>query len=411
MKKFTGVLKTIGIILLAIVVLVTGTALLAPKPPRPPEAAAGLAEVEAYFEELTAFGSPPGLSVVVVKDGEIVYNKAFGLADGPNNVPADPETTYHWWSVTKMFTATAIFQLQDEGKLDIDEPAVKYLPFFDAQYPSTGSPAITIRQLLNHSSGLPDNVPAVVGWMHLEGDPRLDQTALLQKELPNYSKLIFEPGTKSQYTNVGYMVLGAIIEQVSGQSYEEYVVEHILQPLKMDHTDFCYTDEIRPQAAVGMHPLMNVQTLFLPPIYGKRLPALVREVKNGNIWLNRICADSDPPTGLIGPAPDLARFVAAHLNGGELEGRRILSQASVASMMLDSYIQGGSLQTDYSTQGLGWEICGEGENLCLAHGGGGPGYASALRLYPWRSLGIVMIANGTDLDGEAILDLLAGLDW
>jgi CubicO group peptidase (beta-lactamase class C family) len=206
-------------------------------------------------------------------------------------------------------------------------------------------------------------------------------------------------------------VLGAIIEQVSGQPYEQYVVEHILQPLKMDHTDFCYTDAIRPQAAVGMHPLVNIQTAFLPPIYGKRLPDLIRETRDGKIWFNRICADSDPPTGLIGPAGDLARFAAAHLNGGELEGRRILSQESVTSLMLDSYIQGSSLQTDYSTQGLGWEICGEGDNLCLAHGGGGPGFASVLRLYPGRSLGFVVIANGTDLPGEAILDLLAGLDW
>lgn len=411
MKKSTRTLKTIGIVLLALVILVTGTALLTPKPPRPPESVADMAELEAYLGELVAFGSPPGLSLAVVKDGEIVYHRAFGLSDGPNNVPAGPDSVYHWWSVTKMFTATAIFQLQEQGRLDIDDPVAKYLSFFDVQYPSAGSQAITIRHLLNHSSGLPDNVPAVIGWMHLEGQPRPDQTALLQKELPNYSKLIFEPGTKSQYTNVGYMVLGAIIEQVSGQTYEDYVVEHILQPLAMERTDFCYTDGMRPYAAAGMHPLMNIQTAFLPPIYGQRLPGLIREIKDGNIWLNPICADSDPPTGLIGPAPDLARFAAAHLNGGELEGRRILSQESVTSMMLDTYIHGGSLQTDYSTQGLGWEICGEGDDLCLAHGGGGPGFASVLRLYPGRSLGFVLIANGTNLEGEAILDLLAGLDW
>ncbi len=384
---------------------------LAPRSAAVPESVGNVAELEAYLYKLTAAGNPPALSLAVVKDGQMVYNRAFGLADGPARIEASPGTVYHWWSTTKMFTATAIFQLRDGGRLDLDDPVTDYLPWFEVAYPSPGSPPVTIRSLLNHSSGLPDNVPAVVGWMHMEDEPAFDQTTLVVKYLPDYSKLLFEPGSASRYTNVGYMVLGAVIEQVSGKTYEDYVCVHILQPLKMGRTDFSYTEDMRTDAAVGMHPLLDYQTVFLPFFYGRRTPSLVREIYDGKLWFNRIHADSNPPTGLIGPAEDLARFAAAHLNGGELEGVRILSQESVDEMMNASHLTTSGGQVDTSIQGLGWEICRLGEDLCLQHGGGGPGFGSAIRLLPGRSLGITVTASSTNIDREGLVNLAAGLDW
>jgi len=384
---------------------------LAPRSAAIPESVANVAELEAFMQKLTAAGNPPALSLVVVKDGRMVYNRAFGLADGPRQAAASPSTVYHWWSVTKMFTATAILQLADSGQLGLDNPVTDYLPWFKVEYPSPDSPPVTIRHLLNHSSGLPDNVPAVVGWMHLDTEPGLDQTELVVKYLPDYSRLIFEPGSRSQYTNVGYMVLGAVIEQVSGEKYEDYIRAHILRPLKMESTDFVYTPAVLPDAAAGMHPLLDYQTAFLPFFYGRRTPLLIREVKDGQMWFNRIHADSNSPTGLIGPAEDLVRFAAAHLNGGELDDERILSPASVRDMMLASYLHTGGGQVDNAVQGLGWEICGQGEELCLEHGGGGPGFGSAVRLYPGRSLGLVVTANSTNIDREGLMNLLSQLDW
>jgi CubicO group peptidase (beta-lactamase class C family) len=405
-KKLVKSGKTIGVVFLIIVLLATGVSVLAPKPPPPPKTASSMADLETYLNKLVEYGDPPGLSLVVVKNGNPVYTRAFGLADGPNQIPATPDTVYHWWSTTKMFTAVAIFQLQEEGLLNIDDPVIKYLPVFDVKYPSSSSQPITIRHLLNHSSGIPDNMLAVIGWMHLENQPRLDQTALLEKVLPDYSKLNFEPGTQAVYTNVGYMVLGAIIEKVSGQTYEDYIVEHVLQPLEMKHTNFVYTNDMLPDAAVGMHPVISFQSIFLPFAYGNRLSGFIREIKGGRMWFNRFYADSDPPTGLIGSATDLSRFVAANLNGGELDGQRILSQSSVDTMMHEGYISSSGPQTDWPTQGLGWEICGEGE-----HGGGGPGFGSAIRLLPNESLGIILTANSTNIDREAILALVASLAW
>lgn len=411
MKTKKRLINWILPILLLVVFCGTAVFALAPCSAAVPESVENVAELEAYLQKLTAAGNPPALSLAVVKDGQTVYSRAFGLADGPARVAASPDTVYHWWSATKMFTATAIFQLRENGRLDLDDPVTDYLPWFEVAYPSPGSPPVTIRHLLNHSSGLPDNVPAVVGWMHDESEPGYDQTGLIMKYLPDYSELKFEPGSQSVYTNVGYMVLGAVIEQVSGETYEDYVCAHILQPLKMERTDFVYTEAMRTDAAVGMHPLLDYQTAFLPFFYGRRTPLLIREIHDGKMWFNRIHADSNPPTGLIGPAKDLARFAAAYLNGGELDGVRILTQKSVDEMMHASHLPTGGGQVDNSVQGLGWEICGQGQDLCLQHGGGGPGFGSAIQLLPGRSLGIVVTANSTNIDRVGLVNLAAGLDW
>ena len=106
------------------------------KPPKPPPNANSVTELEAYVNKLVEISTPPGLSLVVAKDGNMVYNKSFGLADGPNRVPATPETVYHWGSMTKMTTAVAIMQLHERGALNIDDPVTKFLPDFSVQYPS-----------------------------------------------------------------------------------------------------------------------------------------------------------------------------------------------------------------------------------------------------------------------------------
>lgn len=410
-RKNQHLLRKIVPMLLILVLCGTGTAALGSHPPAAPTAVKNVQELEAYFGNLVNYGDPPSLVFVVVKNGQTVYSRAFGLADGPQQIAATPDTVYHWYSTTKIFTAVAIFQLQEKGLLHIDDPVTDYLPFFEVSYPSSTSPRITIRNLLNHSSGIPDNTPAVVGWMHLEGQPALDQTAFLAEILPDYSRLNFEPGSESVYTNVGYMVLGAIIERVSGKTYEEYIRENILQPLKMDRTDFVYRTDMVSEAAVGMHPVVSLPSIFLPLTYGTRLPGFIREIRDGRMWFNRFHADSNPPTGLIGPAGDLGRFVAAYLNGGEVEGQRILLPGSVEYMAKNGHLPAHSPQIDWPVQGLGWEICGQTEALCLEGGGGGAGFGSAIRLLPEQSLGLVILANSTNIDRRSILDLAASLDW
>ena len=147
-----------------------GATLFGTKSPKPPEHVNSIAELEAYVNKLVDMSRPPGLSLVVVKDGNVVYNKSFGLADGPHGVPATTETIYHWGSMTKPTTATAIMQLNERGALNIEDPVTEYLPDFNVLYPSDSSERITIRHLLNHSSGIGDPGD-MLEFVHEEGEP------------------------------------------------------------------------------------------------------------------------------------------------------------------------------------------------------------------------------------------------
>jgi len=419
MRKFLWIM---GIITVLLVVLIgVGYLTLVPKPLKPPQAVRDLAGLEAYLDDLTGHNpdSPPGLSLVVVKDGEIIYQKGFGLADGPRNIPAMADTVYNQWSMVKPITAIAVLQLHEQGRLDIDDPVADYLPFFEVQYPSESSETITIRHLLNHSSGLRNNVPEIVDWIHFDGDPEWNQTELIKEKLPDYVELAYEPGTQGVYTNIGYMLLAAIIEAASGQTYQQYMIDHIFKPLGMDQTNWTYTEAMIADEATGAAPSLDLQALLLPLVMEKeKRDALIREKRDGVLWFNHVYTDQKGPTGPIGPATDTARFIMAYLNWGELDGQRILSAESVAMLTNESHILPGNTPeaADYKDydemyQGLGWVYVVEGDDFFIAHSGGGPGFAANMRLYPDQNLGMVVLANGTYLPREEIFDLVASLDW
>lgn len=419
MRKFLWIM---GIIIVLLVVLIgVGYLTLVPKPLEPPQAVGNLDELEAYLDELTGHNpdSPPGLSLVVVKDGEIVCQNGFGLADGPRNIPATADTVYNQWSMVKPITAIAVLQLYEQGQLDIDNPVADYLPFFEVQYPSESSETITIRHLLNHSSGLRNSGPEIVGWIHFDGDPEWNQTELITEKLSDYAELAYEPGSQGVYTNVGYMLLAAIIEATSGQTYQQYMIDHIFEPLGMDLTNWTYTEAMIANEATGAAPSLDLQALLLPLVMEKeKREALIREKRDGILWFNHVYTDQKGPTGPIGPPTDTARFIMAYLNGGELDGQRILSAESVAMLTNESHIVPGNTPEaaeykDYDEmyQGLGWAYVVEGDDFFIAHSGGGPGFAANMRLYPNRDLGMVILANGTYLPREEIFDLIASLDW
>ena len=129
------------LVLLVGALLGAGFYALATHPPATPRQLKNSNELEAYFDRLVASENPPGLSLVVVKDGRIVYNRGFGYEDRPAWKKANPDTVYHWWSMTKIPTMIAILQLVEQGKLNLDQPVVEILPWFDVTYPSANSPA------------------------------------------------------------------------------------------------------------------------------------------------------------------------------------------------------------------------------------------------------------------------------
>lgn len=418
MKKY---LRIIGIITVVLVIVIDISYFtLAPKPLKPPQAVSNLAKLEAYLGDLTGHNpdSPSGLSLIVVRDGEIVYQDGFGLADGPRNSPAKADTVYNTFSMVKPMTAAAVFQLHEQGLLNIDDPVADYLPFFEVQYPSEDSETVTIRHLLNHSSGLSNNMPELISWIHFDGDPEWNQTELIKEKLPDYTELAYEPGSKGVYTNVGYSVLSAVIEAVSGQTYQQYMIDHIFRPLGMDQTSWTYTEATISNEAAGSSPSLDFQALLLPYILDKdQMDALIREKVDGQLWFNRVYMDQKGPTGPISTVTDMVRFAMAFLNEGELESQRILSEESVTMMTNESHVLPGNTpeasaykKYDQMYHGLGWYVV-QNHEFFIAHGGGGPGFSADMRLYPDRELGMVIIANGTYLPKHEIFDLVASLDW
>jgi len=331
----------------------------------------------------------------------MVYANGFGVADATGNQLATQKTVYHWWSLTKVVTAIAIMQLHERGQLDIDNPVSEYLPYFNVTF-NDDAAIVTIRQLLNHSAGMSNATPEIFTWVHLDGDPPVNQSELVESKFADYSELLFAPNEKTQYSNWGYTVLGALVESVAGQTYESYVVEYILQPLGMVYTDFVYTEAMAPFEATGSQHLVDIYTPFLPIL---NLNFTVQERTGTRFWFQRVYNDQTAPSGLIGSVADIGRFMTAYLEQSEV----LLSAESYA--VVNEVLQ-QLHSADSSQQGIGWQaLRTAGDRSYLTHSGGGPGFATIMRLYPEENLGVVVMGSDSTMDRETLADVLADFDW
>jgi len=180
------------------------------------------AEIDAIFNQAYPANSP-GATVLMAKDGKIIYRKAFGMANLELKVPMQPENVLHLASITKQFTSVSILMLMDQGKLSLQDPLSKYI----ADFPRGNE--ITLHHLLNHTSGIKSytNLPEFRTKTRLDISP--EEIISNFKSLP----LEFNPGEKYEYTNSGYVLLGYIIEKLSGMSYEEFIQKNIFDKLGM----------------------------------------------------------------------------------------------------------------------------------------------------------------------------------
>jgi CubicO group peptidase (beta-lactamase class C family) len=182
-----------------------------------------------------------GASVIVVKKGEIIYKKGFGMADLEMNVPVHPDMNFRIGSITKQFTAVCILQLAEQGKLSLQDDIKKYIPDYAIKEP------ITIEHLLTHTSGIKSytNIDSFWGLMRKDMAPRAI-IAFTEKDT-----LEFKPGSKWNYNNTGYVILGYIIEKASGKTYEEYVQQNIFTPLGMNNSYYGSDSRVIKNRAKG----------------------------------------------------------------------------------------------------------------------------------------------------------------
>jgi CubicO group peptidase (beta-lactamase class C family) len=341
------------------------------------------------LEELTR-RRVPGLALIVVRRGIAEEACAAGLTDLASGAPTTPDSAHLWFSMTKIVTATAAMQLVDRQVIGLDDPVRDLLPEFPE--PRAGWPVVRVRHLLSHSSGLVNPIP--VRWVHAAGAPGRESHEFALALLDRHHRLRFRAGSRAAYSNLGYIALGEVVAAASGRPYEAHVRSQILEPLAMNRTGFSY-EGMGDDVATGYQPRFHPMT----PLFRLILPRGIMGPTSGRfVAFNRFCVDGAAYGGLIGSARDAARFMAAHLNAGELDGHRLLSPNSVEAMQV---IQARGRRLDV---GFGWFRRGAKRRSVdyVEHLGGGGGFWTMMRIYPQRGLGIVTMGNATSYDHERI---------
>ena len=357
---------------------------------RPPDG------VTAAVTTMMLKGSVPGLSLAVVNRDRVLLAAGYGVAERATKTPATASTSYLWFSMSKIVTATAAIRLVDEGRLDLDAPADEYVDYL--RVPGTATP--NVGQLLNHTAGFGNPFP--IRWVHPAGADPPDPGALLRRLMGRRRAYRYPPGQGARYSNVGYLAAGQVIAAASGAPFEAYVHHSVLRPVGMDHTGFRYQD--RADKATGYVRAPRIAD----PLLRGLLPGGVAGGRHGPyLALNPFYVDGPAYGGLVGDVLDAGRFLRLHLNDGEIDGTRVLSPAAARSMRtLD---QPGK-PFDHGT---GWfRQPTKTPEQWVEHFGAGAGFWNAMRLYPGRRLGIVVMGNSSSrYDFEPLFALLAAAAW
>ena len=322
-------------------------------------------QIEKAVSSFMSANSVPGIGAAVVLEGEPVWSAGFGMADLENSSPATSSTLFRLGSISKPITATAILQLWERGKLDLDAPVQKYCPAFPRkEWP------ITSRELLGHLGGIRHYNPDGKGDIP-EDSARHFSSMEESLQIFAADPLVAKPGTKFNYSTYGYTLLGCVLEAAASQKYVDYVHENIFKPAGMTQTQ-----------ADDFFSVIAHRTRW----YHKDKSGIVR---------NAGVLDSSykiPGGGLISSADDMAQFEAAIL------ADKLLKRASRDLMWASQKTDDGK-PTGY---GLGWGTQQKHGLTLVAHGGGQQGTSTTILVVPERRAGIVVLANMDGLDTGAL---------
>jgi len=305
----------------------------------------------------------PSLAVGIIRDGEVVWERAYGMADREAQHPATVTTVYTLMSVSKTVLATAAMQLWEQGRLDLDADINRYLPF-SVRNPRYPDRSVTARMLMTHTSGLAHPDGEVPGWYHFYPDdqtPRMGDW-IVQWIVPGGSRYVpqvwkdWPPGTRELYSNIGTWLLAYLVERISGEEYTAYCRAHIFDPLGMDNTGFWLAE-------------VDIADLATPYVEGYRPISHYNSLAYPVGWVRSSVRDYAP-------------FLMAWMDGGSYNGVRILESATVDTML--------TLQNPASGICLIWNRwLGE----WYGHDGGGTGFSSRAEFHRREGIGIIALSN------------------
>jgi CubicO group peptidase (beta-lactamase class C family) len=347
-------LPRIGIALSFYLLIAPHFAAAAPLPAKAKSTAPTSADkkINALFKDWNS-ASTPGASVAVIHHGKLVFAKGYGLANLEYNIPIKPDTVFHVASVSKQFTAMAVVLLELDGKLSIDDDIHRYLP----ELPDYGA-AITLRNLLQHTSGIRDQwqILALAGW-NIQDVITQDQ---ILRMLFRQKELNFPPGTRDLYSNAGFTLLAEIVTRVSGMPFPQFCAKRIFTPLRMTHTHF-HQDltQLVPGRAYS---------------YGKEAAGFAAAPLNyANVGA----------TSLFTTAPDLVLWL------DNFRDPKVGGAAAVIRMQEEAVLADGR-KTHY---GLGIALDPYRGLKAISHGGGDAGYRSEVIWFPEQELGVAVVSN------------------
>jgi CubicO group peptidase (beta-lactamase class C family) len=321
----------------------------------------------------------PGAVFILVKDGQVAYSRGFGFADLERGTPVDPASTvFHAMSDSKPVTATAVMQLVEQGKIRLDADVNTYLR--RVKIPQTFPQPITVAELLTHTSGFDYDIEEI-GTTARDPDGVKPLAEYLAAHPP---ARIAPPGEHLLYSNADYDLLGLIVEEVSGQPFPEYVSQHLLQPLGMDHSSF---DTRRPASELAKSYRWQDGAFHeMPPHYTNNTAA----------------------AGLTTTAADMGRFIMAQLQGGQTpSGGHILQPSTVELMQQKQFAH----HADAPGMAYGFFTAQIGSHLSLWHGGWDLYRSrSKLALFPDQHLGYFVAINTARDDGQMIADVSAEIE-
>ncbi len=316
-------------------------------------------QVDEYVEKVMATYEIPGLAIGLVKEGQIFYTKGYGVKSLETLEPITDECLFHMASVSKPFIATAIMQLVEAGKLDLDAPVINYLPYFKLHDPRYTT--ISVRQMLTHTSGMPDVED--YGWEN----PQYDDGALTRYVLSlNETDLINGPGEKWVFSSMAYDVLGNMIAKVSHMTFEDYMKKYVLAPLEMKRSTF-YKGKANKILCTAPHI--------------RRLEPIVSEIYP----YNRAHA---PSSTLHSSVNEMCSYAIANLNRGMFGDDRLLKAISFNTMwtpVCDA--------TEGKKMGLSWFVCEREGELVVSHSGGDLGFQANFCLVPKRMAAVIVLSN------------------
>jgi D-alanyl-D-alanine carboxypeptidase len=307
----------------------------------------------------------PGAAIAVVKHGEVVFKRGYGVADLVSRMPITSSTNFNICSMTKQFTAFAILQLERAGKLSLDE---KLRRFFSG-LPSRLADSVTVRQLLTHSSGLVD---------HYDHVDRSKYTEFWDKDILTVARsvdsLYFTPGTHYRYSNGAYCLLSLIVEQLSGQAYPAYLRDHVFGPLKMSRSDVIRPDFRVEERAIGYEAVKD--------------SFKVSDAKESLFF------STQGDGGVYTSIDDYLKWVVA-IQQKSLPGPELMTRARSPQFPIDT--------TRHMSYGFGWFVAGSGATQLIYHTGSNGGFRTIVLTKPSEEYAVVIFSNRTGVDLEDLV--------